>query len=204
MDVKDIVCGQEYQLATGGFVTVSALQHNGRLLYVDRFMTHGQCWPSELSEKPHPEPIPQKHMDAADASWRKLVKVEGWKPKVLVACGIDSDGDFGLCDDDDYSIILSRRGAEQLRDWLCQQLGPPPFEGSRNLECGPVTLGCISPEARDLLERVMDEWRKHVENQEQFLPEHLWQDADDAYGFAYWLIRWSGLVRPSVCIDGSN
>ena len=62
-----------------------------------------------------------------------------------------------------------------------------------------VTLGCISPDARDLLDRAMEEWDKHKAS----LPEKMtcngetWNPRESVYGFAYWLIRWSGLVQPA-------
>lgn len=58
-----------------------------------------------------------------------------------------------------------------------------------------ITLGCISREARDLLERVMQAWEPHLAS----LKESQGADYEPGhYGFAYWLIRWSGLVAPSV------
>ena len=52
--------------------------------------------------------------------------------------------------------------------------GKPPvmgsgFTGSRFVDAGSkdgiqITLGCITPEARDLLDTIMDEWEKHYEN----------------------------------------
>ena len=63
--------------------------------------------------------------------------------------------------------------------------------------CPGVTLYCIAPEARDLLDRAMEEWDKHKAS----LPESLtidgetWNPQESVYGFAYWLIRWSGLVK---------
>ena len=57
-----------------------------------------------------------------------------------------------------------------------------------------ITLGCISPEARNLLDTIMAEWEKHLiklkkSNGENYEPSH--------YGFAYWLVRWSGLIQPA-------
>lgn len=63
--------------------------------------------------------------------------------------------------------------------------------------CPGVTLCYISPEARDLLEVVIREWVKHKAS----LPETMtvdgetWNPRESVYGFAYWLIRWSGLVQ---------
>lgn len=64
------------------------------------------------------------------------------------------------------------------------------FEGSRFLGNGPVVLGCISPEASDLLDRVMESYREH------YNPKFHTSSPDDVHQFAYWLIRWSGLVQP--------
>ena len=59
---------------------------------------------------------------------------------------------------------------------------------------GPVTLCCMKPEYRECLEKAMEEWRLHWKE----LPEERRiKDPDDVYGFAYWLIRWSGLVEPA-------
>lgn len=64
------------------------------------------------------------------------------------------------------------------------------FVGSRVVETGPISIACISPEARDLLDQIMDAYRKH------YNPELHKLTPDDAYQFAYWLCRYSGLVRP--------
>lgn len=69
------------------------------------------------------------------------------------------------------------------------------MEGSSQIKAGPVTVGCISPEARDLLDGIMDEWREHWKN----LPaDHRPRNPDDVNGFAYWLVRWSGLIQPNT------
>jgi hypothetical protein len=76
-----------------------------------------------------------------------------------------------------------------------------PFVGSRNLLVSPhVALCCMSPDARDLLERVMERWEEHKTS----LPKKLtyngetWNPRESVYEFAYWLIRWSGLVQPAA------
>lgn len=55
-----------------------------------------------------------------------------------------------------------------------------------------IMLGCISPEARELLDTIMASWEPHYEelkkNNENYEPSF--------YGFAYWLVRWSGLIQP--------
>jgi hypothetical protein len=73
------------------------------------------------------------------------------------------------------------------------------FQGSRNINCGSVgpfqvVLASISPEARDLLDRIMDEWENHLV---ELKATHGEGYEPGYYGFAYWLVRWSGLVRPN-------
>lgn len=69
------------------------------------------------------------------------------------------------------------------------------FEGSRFVEVNPnVMLGCISQDARQLLDVVMAEWEIHYGNLKQIHGENY---EPGNYGFAYWLIRWSGLIEPS-------
>ena len=75
------------------------------------------------------------------------------------------------------------------------------MDGSRTLHpCPGVTLCCISPEASDLLDTVMAAWEEHAAK----LPESLtcgdetWNPRESVYSFAYWLIRWSGLVEPTT------
>lgn len=66
------------------------------------------------------------------------------------------------------------------------------YAGSRVLNPVPgVMVGAISPEARDLLDTIMDEYREH------YNPEMHTSSPDDVYQFAYWLCRWSGLVKPA-------
>ena len=72
------------------------------------------------------------------------------------------------------------------------------YQGSKNIEVGKVghmnvTIGCISPEARDLLDTIMLEWGKHNKERLKLFP----RKRSSIYGFAYWLIRWSGLIQPA-------
>jgi len=61
------------------------------------------------------------------------------------------------------------------------------FHGSEFVKINNnITLGCISPEARDLLDTIMIEWDKYLielkkSNGENYEPSY--------YGFAYWLVR---------------
>lgn len=83
--------------------------------------------------------------------------------------------------------------------------GKPPvmgsgFAGSSFVDVGSkdgiqITLGCITPEARDLLDTIMEKWEKHYASMKKSNPNH----EPSYYGFAYWLVRWSGLVQPSHC-----
>jgi hypothetical protein len=69
------------------------------------------------------------------------------------------------------------------------------FKGTRVSELGNgVALCCITPEARDLLDTIMKEWEIHLKqlrttNGKKYRPTH--------YGFAYWLVRYSGLIQPA-------
>lgn len=56
-----------------------------------------------------------------------------------------------------------------------------------------VTLSCISSDARDLLDTIMQEWKKHIIDAERIMPDY----EPSIYGFAYWLVRYSNLIRPS-------
>ena len=72
------------------------------------------------------------------------------------------------------------------------------YQGSKNIEAGKigplnVTIGCISPEARDLLDIIMNEWEKHNKERLKLFP----RKRASIYGFAYWLVRWSGLIQPA-------
>jgi len=55
---------------------------------------------------------------------------------------------------------------------------------------GPITLSCMAPEARDLMDRALEEYEKHCANVREWKPGHR----GSVYSFAYWLFRWSGLV----------
>ncbi len=70
------------------------------------------------------------------------------------------------------------------------------FITSRYSEVVPgVVIGSITPEARQFLETIMDAWDKHYEG----LKEANGKDYEPSYyGFAYWLVRWSGLVQPVI------
>lgn len=61
------------------------------------------------------------------------------------------------------------------------------MKGSRLAQVGSITIGCISPKARGLLDLVMQEWEATGVQTQVF----------STYGFTYWLVRWSGLVEPS-------
>jgi hypothetical protein len=75
----------------------------------------------------------------------------------------------------------------------------PKYEGSVfNSPIEGVTLGCISPEARDLLDTIMEQWEKHYEGIKLNITMATSgeQTEPSIYMFAYWLVRWSGLIQP--------
>lgn len=59
-------------------------------------------------------------------------------------------------------------------------------------EIGPVTLMCMASEARDVMEIALKEYEKHCASIREWKPGHR----GSVYSFAYWLFRWSGLVKP--------
>lgn len=67
--------------------------------------------------------------------------------------------------------------------------------GTSAKRVGPVTICCMKLEYRDCLDRAMDEWKKHRAE----LPKKIGKKryVPGIYGFAYWLIRWSGIVKPA-------
>jgi hypothetical protein len=74
------------------------------------------------------------------------------------------------------------------------------FHGSRESTPVPgVTLCCISPEARNLLDRMMEAWEKHAATMPESLTcgEETWDPRESIYSFAYWLVRYSGLIQPA-------
>lgn len=60
-----------------------------------------------------------------------------------------------------------------------------------------ITLGCITPEARELLDVIMEKWEDHYKN----LKEN-YNHEPSFYGFAYWLVRWSNLIQPKTLSNG--
>jgi len=58
--------------------------------------------------------------------------------------------------------------------------------GSRVVSVGPVYIGCMAKDSREALDLAMERWRK----QQARIPP----TDDPVYQFAYWLLRWSGIV----------
>jgi len=50
-----------------------------------------------------------------------------------------------------------------------------------------ITLGCITPEARDLLDRLCEEYER---TRGKSIHD------TDGYSALYWAVRWSGLIEP--------
>jgi hypothetical protein len=71
----------------------------------------------------------------------------------------------------------------------------PEFKVSRILEVNEsIALTSISPEATDLLEKIMEEWEKHFTSLKEMYGDKY---EPSFYGFAYWLVRYSGLIQPA-------
>lgn len=70
------------------------------------------------------------------------------------------------------------------------------MEGTIIVKVGPVTIGCISPEARNLLDIIMEHWEAHCAELKRIAPDY----EPTPYAMAYWLVRWSGLIQPAEAI----
>lgn len=57
-----------------------------------------------------------------------------------------------------------------------------------------IMLGCVTPEARNLMDEIEKEWEKHEVELKKLKPDYV---SPDVYGFTYWLVRWSGLIQPA-------
>ena len=62
-----------------------------------------------------------------------------------------------------------------------------------------IIIAHISGEARDLLDRIMEAWEQHKNGLPTYasLGDLEWNPQESIYGFAYWLVRWSGLIQPT-------
>lgn len=110
-----------------------------------------------------------------------VVLVNGDGLKSCIARQRDCGGKF------DSSTRGWRRGRSRVTN--TSNLGT----GTSVKQCGPVAICCMKTDYAECLDGAMAAWRKHWEN----LPiNHRPKDPDDVYGFAYWLIRYSGFVVP--------
>ena len=76
---------------------------------------------------------------------------------------------------------------------------PKPFgEGTdvKEIPGTAISVCCMNPEYRDCLDRAMEEWKKHRKTLPKKINGKRYEPG--IYGFAYWLIRWSGLVKPTT------
>lgn len=67
------------------------------------------------------------------------------------------------------------------------------MEGSKFEQIGNITLGCISREARDLLDDIMEAYEEHYEAGKKMGLDY--KHPDEVYSQFYWLVRWSGLIE---------
>ena len=68
------------------------------------------------------------------------------------------------------------------------------MDGTKIVEPLPgVALACISPEARDLLDRIMADWAAFLGDVQKHTPKY----EPTPYMMAYWLTRYSGLIEPA-------
>ena len=64
------------------------------------------------------------------------------------------------------------------------------MKGSREKNIGPITIGCMTHEARNLLDELCEEYEK------QYGKESI-HNAGSVYSILYWTCRYSGLVKPN-------
>ena len=69
--------------------------------------------------------------------------------------------------------------------------------GTEFHQIGNIGIGCIKPEYKDCLEKAMEEWEKHKKTLPVGKIIMGKKYRPGVYAFAYWLIRWSGLVKPT-------
>lgn len=62
------------------------------------------------------------------------------------------------------------------------------YQGSRFKNIGPITIGCMSEEARNLLDDLV------VGFEHTYGPDSVHEKS--AYSGLYWAVRWSGLIQP--------
>jgi hypothetical protein len=70
------------------------------------------------------------------------------------------------------------------------------MKGTLTKKVGNVSINCVSPEARGLIDTIMEEWSKHKKDIREMTNRKNYRGSD--YGLVYWLVRWSGLVQPST------
>lgn len=95
--------------------------------------------------------------------------------------------------DHDFTANEIRHLPKRTRDILlgsAAEKAKPDYEGTKSSKVGPITISCTSPEAHDLLRRIMATYSDH------YNPELHTASPDEVYQFAYWLCRWSGLIQP--------
>lgn len=70
--------------------------------------------------------------------------------------------------------------------------------GNSVVRVGPIGIGAIAPDARDLLDRIMAAWEPDLASMVANNPPD-WEPS--TYGAFYWLVRWSGLIDPTAAMD---
>lgn len=100
-----------------------------------------------------------------------------------IAC-TDGTRFWDLCFDYQTKLKIHGNAFKPIQEFKGSELSEPATG---------IILGCISPEARDLLDTIMEHWEKYYADYKQ-----LKNNTEPTfYGFAYWLVRWSGLIQPT-------
>lgn len=119
---------------------------------------------------------------------------DGWR---CAHCGLLTRLGDGLPRHEDWCAITVARLA------LSGSPRPesPPLDalpGNRVVRVGPVGIGAIAPDARDLLDRIMAAWEPDLASMVANNPPDF---APSPYLAFYWLCRWSGLIDPTAAMD---
>lgn len=62
---------------------------------------------------------------------------------------------------------------------------------TKTKQVGNISVNYFSEEGRNLLDRIMIDWEEHLKGIKESVPHY----EPSFYGFAYWLVRWSGLIE---------
>lgn len=68
------------------------------------------------------------------------------------------------------------------------------MEGTRMVKVGPISVNAITPEARDLLDKLCEAYEK-------LYGKESIHNTGSVYSILYWAVRYSGLIEPKINED---